>query len=542
MNLKFLTIMSVVVLGLCGIAGIVAISDNSDAVSIDHSHDYSIGSLTVDAGATFTISGSYSGMDSSVGVVNYATNYSWATVSHGIYGEPTTSGGVSVTGTAPSMAGTYTIQWNQVYDEGGFSGVHYVDPTFCVGSATLIVSPALGSFTVSYNANGGTGTIVSSTGVIEGSYVALKTNAFTYTGYTFIGWKVNNTGSTLVAGSSYSPTANVVMYAQWSANVYGITFNSNGGSDIASQSVNYGDYVNYPTSPTKLNYTFGGWYLNSALTDSFSFSTQITGNTTLYAKWILNSYSIAFDSNGGSSVSTLVIQAGDSASKPINPVKANSTFMGWYSDSALTTSYVWGSAVSSDITLYAKWNANLVVTFNTNGGSSIDSQGVSYGGLVVCPSDPTLSGYVFIGWYSDSGLNTIFSYSTLIVENTTIYAKFVEDSTYASSYPNITLSVDGSGTMTAVLDCDITNCASLSWDFGDGFTSSEQSVSHKYTSEQVYSITLTAVSEGGLSSSKTVTFSAEQPDNESSDNTMVYFGIGLVVVFIIGLMAVSKKH
>jgi uncharacterized repeat protein (TIGR02543 family) len=66
---------------------------------------------------------------------------------------------------------------------------------------------------------------------------------------------------------------------------YTVSFNTNGGSNIASVEVEDGKTVTAPTQPTKDGYTFGGWYKDSALAEPFSFSTAITADTTLYAKW-----------------------------------------------------------------------------------------------------------------------------------------------------------------------------------------------------------------------------------------------------------------
>jgi uncharacterized repeat protein (TIGR02543 family) len=80
---------------------------------------------------------------------------------------------------------------------------------------------------------------------------------------------------------------------------YTVSFNSNGGSATASQSVVSNNRATEPASPTKTGATFAGWYSDAGLTSAFSFATPITGNTTLYAKWTINSYSVTASAPGG---------------------------------------------------------------------------------------------------------------------------------------------------------------------------------------------------------------------------------------------------
>ncbi|MBQ3801139.1 MAG: InlB B-repeat-containing protein, partial [Treponema sp.] len=79
---------------------------------------------------------------------------------------------------------------------------------------------------------------------------------------------------------------------------------------------------------------------------------------------------VTFSTNGGSSVASQSVDDGSCAVKPADPARTGYTFAGWYSDSGLTTEYGFASAVSADLTLYAKWTGNTYkVTFNANGGS-----------------------------------------------------------------------------------------------------------------------------------------------------------------------------
>lgn len=179
-------------------------------------------------------------------------------------------------------------------------------------------------------------------------------------GYEFGGWYTDSELTTpAVAGASIS--ADTTLYAKWTqVATYTVTFNSNGGSAVASQSVMSGNLATRPTDPTKTNYVFVDWYSDEELTTIFSFGTAILNDTTLYAKWRSEetpTYTIYFEENGGSTVVDLTNQTEIPSSLP-TPTKLNYSFGGWYTDSGLTTQAVVGTTLNANITLYAKWNEN----------------------------------------------------------------------------------------------------------------------------------------------------------------------------------------
>ena len=135
------------------------------------------------------------------------------------------------------------------------------------------------------------------------------------------------------------------------------TFNTNGGSAIATLTHNYGFPITAPTDPTKTGYTFGGWYDDVSLTTAHNFTFAVLSDITLYAKWTANSYTITFNTNGGSAVAAITQNYGTSVSAPTDPSKPGYTFSGWYSDARLTTGYTFTTMPPSDMTLYAKWIA-----------------------------------------------------------------------------------------------------------------------------------------------------------------------------------------
>ena len=112
------------------------------------------------------------------------------------------------------------------------------------------------------------------------------------------------------------------------------------------------------------------------------------------------SYTVTFNSNGGTAVKAQTVKNGAKASKPADPAKSGYAFKGWYSDKSLTKAYDFNSTVRSNLTLYAKWEkkATYTVTFNANGGTAVEAQTVEAGCAAVEPPAPTRPNCVFNGW------------------------------------------------------------------------------------------------------------------------------------------------
>ncbi|MDR3187691.1 MAG: leucine-rich repeat protein, partial [Prevotellaceae bacterium] len=211
-------------------------------------------------------------------------------------------------------------------------------------------------------------------------------------GYRFAEWntKSNGSGTTYDANTVYSTTGNIKLYAVWSLVTYNITYEPNGGANDnrnpATYNVNSGGVTLY--NATKDGYTFDGWYnnVNSKVT---SIAAGDTGNVTLYARWSTTSfttYSITYALNGGTNDSNNPSSYTVANNIILQPAtKIGHAFGGWY-----TTYDFIGSAVTAipanstgDKAFYAQWIIDTFkVAFNTNGGSAVDAQKVTYGGKV----------------------------------------------------------------------------------------------------------------------------------------------------------------
>lgn len=165
-----------------------------------------------------------------------------------------------------------------------------------VGSAmyanTTVKIPKLASYTVSYNANGGSGAPAAQT-KWYGKSLTLSTTKPTRTGYSFQGWATSASGSVAYAsGASYTGNAALTLYAVWKANTYAVKYNANGGTGApGNQTKTYGVALTLSsTKPTRVNYNFLGWATSaSAKTAEYSAGGKYTANraTTLYAVWSL---------------------------------------------------------------------------------------------------------------------------------------------------------------------------------------------------------------------------------------------------------------
>lgn len=220
--------------------------------------------------------------------------------------------------------GYYLSRWHvqsDLSDSGYEPGALYAMPA---ADTTLYAAWALNDTKyVIFNSNGGSGSMANQ-GIVQGLSANLTANAFTRTGYTFAGWALSAGGSVAYAdGASFTMgSSNVTLYAKWSLIAYTVSFNSNGGSAVSSQTIYYGGLVTQPTAPTRTGYTFAGWYKESALTNAWNFSSDVvTGNTTLYAKWteiLLTAFTVS--PSGGTEASP---QRYDIYSKPTSNKNLN---------------------------------------------------------------------------------------------------------------------------------------------------------------------------------------------------------------------------
>ena len=178
--------------------------------------------------------------------------------------------------------------------------------------------------------------------------------------YAFAGWYLGDSKYDF----SSAVTANITLTAHWNVTAkYVVTFDSDGGSEVASQRIVSGQKASKPKDPTKEEtdeavYAFDGWYVGEA---AYDFDQPVAGNLTLVAHWkITHKFTVTFDSVGGSEVAPQVVKEGEKATEPSDPTKAETddaayAFAGWYLGENV---YDFSSGVTADITLTARWDSN----------------------------------------------------------------------------------------------------------------------------------------------------------------------------------------
>ena len=184
------------------------------------------------------------------------------------------------------------------------------------------------------------------------------------------------------------------------ANTYKINFDTNGGNAISAMEVNWDSVPTFPT-PTRTGYTFDGWYLDKKLTNKVAKDAVFTDDITVYAKWIINQYTITYMFN--SSTVYMTKEADYNSTVTVdNPTSTNFTFVGWYTDSAFENKFN-NKVPGNDLTVYAKWSPNsITITYDGNGAPNyqkMENQTLIWGeNLTLSSNIFTRSGYSFGGW------------------------------------------------------------------------------------------------------------------------------------------------
>ncbi|MDX9691237.1 MAG: InlB B-repeat-containing protein [Acholeplasmataceae bacterium] len=201
-----------------------------------------------------------------------------------------------------------------------------------------------------------------------------------------------------------------------------ITFDTNGGNTLEKIEVKAKKDIILPT-PEKEGYAFDGWYNDDLLSDPFVVESLGDENIKLFAKWLIKSYHIQFDSNGGDDVTTLTLDYQQVINLP-NPFRSGYAFLGWFTDEELLEPFELTVMPASDVTLYAKWVLSIyTISFVTNSDDVIND--VTYSieddlSQVI----PSRDDYYFKGWYLDQMLTIPFDIDILQEHDVTLYAKW----------------------------------------------------------------------------------------------------------------------
>ena len=267
------------------------------------------------------------------------------------------------------------------------------------------------TYTIDFDTNGGLPTLSSIDYTIESDNFTLQ--EITKAGYTLDGWYNGETKVTEITTGTYG---NMTLVAKWTADLYTISYDLADGVNSPENPTSYTIESGLITlkDPTRVGYTFVGWYNGEQLVTTIDSNTL--ENISLTAKWTVNSYKLTFDVDGNLTEKTF--KYGESVTAIENPTKVGHTFVGWSEELPETMP-------ANDITVEAKWAINSYdITYDLAGGVNNSENPTSYtieSGLITL-KNPTREGYTFLGWYNGEQLVTIIDSNTL--ENITLTAKW----------------------------------------------------------------------------------------------------------------------
>lgn len=324
----------------------------------------------------------------------------------------------------------------------GNAGAEY-QPT---ESLTLYAKIVRDTYTITFNANGGKNTMSDET-MPCGKNATLIKNVFTRAGYTFLGWSTTDSATSATykdeASVNLSSTKDdeITLYAVWKPRTYTVTFDANGGEvEQSTKTVTYATSYGTLPPPTRIGYSFDGWYTDieegSKVTSSTKFTA--TSNQTLYAYWTPISYTVSFNANGGSgAMDNQKLTYDKSEALTANAFsRTGYTFAGWAKSSSGSVAYQDQVSVknlqstSGTYYLYAIWTPiEYTVSFSANGGTvELNSKSVTYDSTYGDLPVPTRTGYAFEGWYNAENVRIYPTTSVRITADQTLYAHWTANS------------------------------------------------------------------------------------------------------------------
>ncbi len=357
----------------------------------------------------------------------YANNASGATAAQTIATDAT----ANLNANTFTKSGYTFVGWacNPTATEAEYSdGALY---TMQAGGGALYAVWTAEAKTLTFNANGATGGSTADILSNTDKNVTLPSCGFTKEGHTFNGWNTASNGSGMAysVGSTYKMTAgDNALYAQWTVNQYTYTFyDEDGITVLKTATADYGSVITAPTNPTKTataqySYAFDKW-------EGFTAGMTLAGDISFKAKYgsTVNQYTYTFyDEDGITVLKTATADYGSVITAPASPVKTATAqysyaFTGW--DKAVP------STLTNNITFTAQYSQTVnqyTVTFNSQGGTAVASQNISYGSKATLPSPaPTRENYIFGGWYKEASCTNAWDFATDAVTGaTTLYAKW----------------------------------------------------------------------------------------------------------------------
>lgn len=341
----------------------------------------------------------------------------------------------------PTRDGYRFLGWYDSETGGNrLDGTHAVTSDITVYARWERIIP---TYTLSYDLNGGDGTIASVT-LNDGDKVKIPATDPTRDGHKFLGWFTESDGGDKVTSDTVM-NGNMTLYAHWERIIptYTVIYDMNGGNgSIAPASVKEGEKVTIPTDPTRDGHKFLGWFTASTGGDKVTADTVVNGNMTVYAQWerIIPTYTVSYDVNGGNeSYRDATVSEGGKVTLPADPTRDGYKFLGWFTEREGGSKVSSDTVVTGNMTVHARWERIIptyTVSYDVNGGNgSYSPTTVKEGEKITLPADPTRDGYEFLGWFTAPTDGGRVTENTIVTGAMTIYAHWDEiETTFTLTY------------------------------------------------------------------------------------------------------------
>jgi uncharacterized repeat protein (TIGR02543 family) len=345
----------------------------------------------------------------------------------------------------PTRTGYDFTGWNTRADG---TGTAVTSETAVTANTTVYAQWRVRIYTVTFmrNWNGTDATLyaakpVSYPNSYDGGFPGVPSH-FMSSDYEFSGWNTQAGGGGTAFSSTSPVSANIMVYAQWRAKVYTVSFDKNGGDTDASPASKTltapGPVGALPADPRRTGYAFAGWNTRADGTGTeLSVETAVHADMTAYARWTAEMDTVMFVLNDGTGLvhdfeMAAFGNAIGEADFPDNPGRTGYTFAGWNTQADGTgDTFTASTVVSANITVHAQWITETdTVMFALNDGTAAfwDFELVTFGsaiGAADFPEDPGRTGYTFAGWKTAAdGSGTAFTSSTVVSASITVYAQW----------------------------------------------------------------------------------------------------------------------
>lgn len=261
--------------------------------------------------------------------------------------------------------------------------------------------------------------------------------------YRFDGWYTGRDNDSEKFDFNGAVSSDTTLYAHWVRTHYKVTFNLN-YTDAQNIEV-LAEVGGAATAPevTRTGYTFEGWYLDSECKTKADL-TEIDSDMVVYANWTLMEYTVTFDlnyENAPAGPAAQKVKFNQTAEEPEAPERENYKFIAWYTDSEGGDQFTFDTPITEDITLYARWmdesgetpdTVTMTFRYNLPGMDVYKTVDMPYASIALLykPADPALEGYYFDTWYTDAECTKEFSFYSVVMEDTVLYARLLKQHTF----------------------------------------------------------------------------------------------------------------